>query len=267
MAATPFTDPAQYRPLYHTVSRIAQRTAALHAAKTTGPDAGATIGDLAVAAHPAARTIVDVGCGRGTTTQHLSQRHPHANLIAADLSTAALRAAQQRTTAAAICVDFHQLPIATGSVDLVVAAFCLYHSPYPSTVVAEIARCLTPDGKAVFATKSADSYHELDLLVASSEVDPAAHRRPSLYTTFHSGNAEQQISQHLQVQRVEHQRHVFRFRDLDHVAAYLATSPKYQLPDSIGGDQHRLGNELRCRMADQPVTTTSIVTYLVAEKP
>jgi SAM-dependent methyltransferase len=96
----------------------------------------------------------------------LGRRFPDARIAAVDLSAALLTAAR--------------LPLADRACDLIVAAFCLYHSPEPASVIAEIARCLTRDGTAVIAVKSADSYRELDRLVAASGLDPAAESRPSL---------------------------------------------------------------------------------------
>lgn len=166
----------------------------------------------------------------------------------------------------AVCADFHHLPFADGSLGLAVAAFCLYHSPRPSLVVAELARSLAPGGRAIMVTKSANSYHELDALVVASGLDPAAHRRPSLYASFQSGNAARIIGRHLPVRRVVHQRHIFRFTDLAHLAGYLATTPKYQLP-AEAADPQALAALLRSRLGERTVTATSTVTYVEAVRP
>jgi SAM-dependent methyltransferase len=169
--ANPFTDPAEVRgPLYATADRLASRTSALHGARVSGRHAADVIADLAAdAASPASAVIADIGCGRGTTTLTLASRFPRARIAAIDLSAALLTAARNRTAApvraAAIRADFHRLPLADRACDLIVAAFCLYHSPDPASVIAEIARCLTRHGTAVIAVKSADSYRELDRLM------------------------------------------------------------------------------------------------------
>jgi ubiquinone/menaquinone biosynthesis C-methylase UbiE len=213
--------------------------------------------------------VADIGCGRGTTTLQLAQRFPAARLVAADLSPPLLRAARQRLPSGvtALCADFHHLPFANGCLHVAVAAFCLYHSPRPSLVVAEVARSLIPGGRAVLVTKSADSYHELDALVAASGLDPAAGRLPSLYASFHSGNATRIVGRHLSVRRVVHQRHIFHFTDSAHLAAYLTTTPKYQLPAALTADPQELATVLRCRMGEETVTTTSTVTYVEAIRP
>ena len=272
MPATPFTDPDQYAPLYATPDRLARRTGALHAAKISGPDATATIADLAASAAPAESTVGDIGCGRGTTSLALSDYLAPSRLIALDRSPALLntvrhRAAQAGRDIAMICADFHHLPLLGACLDIAVAAFCLYHSPQPDLVVAELARVLVPGGTAVLVTKSADSYRDLDHLVARAGLDPAAPERPSLYSSFHTGNAPAITATALRITQVVHQRHVFRYTGLDHLAAYLATSPKYSLPDHLAGDPTTLAAALRRRIPDEPITTTSTVTYLIATRP
>ena len=268
--ANPFTDPAEVQgPLYATVGRLASRTSALHRARVSGRHAADVIADLAAAAaSPAPAVIADIGCGRGTTTLTLAGRLPRARIAAIDLSAALLTAARNRTAApvraAAIRADFHRLPLADRSCDLIVAAFCLYHSPDPASVIIEIARCLTYDGTAVIAVKSANSYRELDRLMAASGLDPAAESRPSLYQAAHSGNITAIAETGLAVRRAVHETHRFVFPALADAAEYLATSPKYDLPPALGGSADALAAALAARLPDQSVTATSVVTYLVA---
>lgn len=273
MSATPFTDPHLVGgPLYATAGRLAQRTGALHAAKISGDDATTTIVDLAAQTAPATPVVCDLGCGRGTTTLQLATRLAPARLIALDQSQALLRTVQDRLGHAGYAVvtvraDFHHLPLAEASTDVAVAAFCLYHSPHPGHVVDEIARCLALGGRAVLVTKSADSYREIDQLIAEAGLDPQASKRLSLYASFHSGTIAEITATALRVEQVVHQQHVFRFDGPDHLAAYVATSPKYQLPKHLTGEAAPLAEELRRRIPDRPVTTTSTVTYIVAARP
>ena len=117
-----------------------------------------------------------------------------ARLIALDQSRALLDTVAKRMRLAGhpadtVLADFHNLPLQEASVDVFDAAFCLYHSPRPDDVIAEIGRCIAPGGRAVLVTKSADSYHEIDQLVAASGLDPESARRLSLYSSFHGDNA------------------------------------------------------------------------------
>jgi ubiquinone/menaquinone biosynthesis C-methylase UbiE len=273
-AANPFTDPAQVRgALYASADRIAQRTEALLRARVTGRHAGDVIADLAHQTVGVNDVLVaDLGCGRGTTTRMLADRLPAGRVVAVDLSAALLAATKRRLAAASprvgtVRADFHRLPFPDNSCGLVVAAFCLYHSPSPGSVITEITRCLLPGGTAIFAVKSADSYRELDQLVADSRLDPAATRRPSLYQAAHSRNITELGAVSLSVQQVTHETHRFIFPALADVADYLATSPKYDLPPALAGSPAALATALRQRIPDAPVTATSVVTYLVALRP
>jgi ubiquinone/menaquinone biosynthesis C-methylase UbiE len=272
MPATPFIDPHQIAALYATPGRLAQRTGALHAAKISGPDATATIVDLAAQVAPPRPVVCDIGCGRGTTTLALAGSLAPQRTIALDQSAALLDTVRDRATHAGhevetVCADFHDLPLAQASIDIVVAAFCLYHSPRPQEVVAGIARCLVPGGHAVLVTKSADSYREIDHVVAHAGLDAEAPRRPSLYASFHTDTAMDLAATALRVVHTAHQQHVFRFAGLDHLAAYLATSPKHQIPEHLRGQAAALGDELRRRVPDVPVTATSTITYVTATRP
>jgi ubiquinone/menaquinone biosynthesis C-methylase UbiE len=271
-APSPFTDPQQVRgPLYASASRITQRTNALHRARVSGRHAAEVIAGLASEAVGASPTVVaDLGCGRGTTTRLLAQRLPQARVIAIDLSAALLTVARSRVPGpqhmSAVRGDFHRLPLQDASCDVAVAAFCLYHSQVPQRAVSEITRCLAPGGTAIIAVKSADSYRELDEVVAASGLDPGALTRPSLYGAAHSGNVEQIVAVSLAVRQVTHETHRFTFPALADVAEYLATSPKYDLPGSLTGDSIALKAALLQRIPDGPVTTTSVVTYLTASR-
>jgi ubiquinone/menaquinone biosynthesis C-methylase UbiE/aminoglycoside phosphotransferase (APT) family kinase protein len=273
-AGGPFTDPALVTGgLYASEDRLARRTSALHRARVSGQHAAKVIAGLAAAVvnQPGESTrIADVGCGRGTTTSMLTQRFPAAKVIAVDISPALLTCTRSRLPAQSgaglACADFHRLPLADASCDVIVAAFCLYHSATPGRVISQIARCLRYGGTAILVTKSAGSYRELDHLVAASGLDPHALSRPGLYQAAHSGNLPALTADHLRVERVIHHSHRFTFENLAHAAEYLATSPKYQLPAQTAADPAALTAALRERLADRPVTATSTVTYLIASR-
>jgi SAM-dependent methyltransferase len=164
--------------------------------------------------------------------------------------------------------DFDRLPAEVGHLDLAVAAFCLYHSPHPERAVAEIARCLLPAGCLIVTTKSAGSYHDIDVTIAASGLDPGATERPSLYQSFHTDNAEAVLAAAgLALHTRLDERHQFRFANADHLAEYVVTCPKYQLPAELTTEPAALAAALRARLPNPAVTTASTVTYLVAVRP
>lgn len=266
MTTNPFLEAAQIRDeLYRNPQRIIQRTSALHRAKITGPHPATVIADIA-ATGPTG-TVLDIGCGRGTTTLALAQRLTPSRLIAFDQSAALLAATQQRLMDHPYRIDplqgdFHAIDLPDASVTLAVAAFCLYHSPHPQDVIAQIRRCLTPGGLLIAATKSLDSYRTIDDIVATSGLDPHAMTKPSLYETFHSQNAAATIGQHLALRQVIHHDHHFQFHDADHLTAYISTNPKYQLPPHPG----EIAEHIRATIGNTPVTTQSTVTYIIATR-
>ncbi|GGM67400.1 hypothetical protein GCM10011608_60830 [Micromonospora sonchi] len=270
MSANPFLDPDLVRgDLYRSSDRLADRTRALREAKIAGRDGADVIVDLVAQRTPPGAVVLDIGCGRGTTTLRISDRLRPRRLIAVDASSALLatvrtRLAEASRTGAAICADFHHLPLPDALADAAVAAFCLYHSPAPADAVAEIARCLRPGGIAVLATKSLDSYAELDQLVQTADLDTNAARRPSLYESFHSRNLLDIAAAHLTMLDILHEEHVFEFADVTHLARYLATTPKYRI--RLAGAPGDLAAILRERLPAPPYLTRSTVSYALAAR-
>jgi SAM-dependent methyltransferase len=271
MSHTPFTDPAQVAALYRDTDRTRRRTTAVRTAKISGEDVTARIIDLAAEHSPVTPAICEIGCGHGSVAVGLAQRLHARRFLSVDISAELLTLTRERVAASghsvtSILADFHDLPPAVRDLDLIVAAFCLYHSSHPQAVIGEIATRLAPGGRALLVTKSIDSYHEIDELIAASGLDPAATERPSLYRTFHSGNALDLTTTAFVDVTVLHSEHRFRFPDFDHLAAYVATTPKYQLRQELSADPRQLAAELRSRISEHPLVATSTVTYTIATK-
>ncbi|MFE6287839.1 class I SAM-dependent methyltransferase [Streptomyces sp. NPDC057877] len=270
----PFLDPARQADLYGHVSRLASRSNALMRAKTSGRPVPETIVGLVRNHHERPDRLglaLDLGCGRGTSSLTFARELRPRRVVGLDAASALIEQARQRARrlpglpVSFLQGDFHHLPVPTGSCDVVVAAFCLYHSPRPQAVVAEIDRALAADGLAVLVTKALDSYREMDQLVAAAGVDPRAEQHESLYASAHSGNLAELAAVSLDVLAVEQEEHSFTFDGHDHVAEYLATSPKYDLAPNLYGNAGAFAATLHDFLPDRPLTTTSLVTFVVAQ--
>lgn len=98
---------------------------------------------------------LDAACGTGRYAEYLAKRH---QVIGVDSSPDMLDRARARVPDG----DFRlgtldRLPVADGSVDLVMTALALAHVPDLKIVLAEFARVLRPDGHLIIS----DTHHEL----------------------------------------------------------------------------------------------------------
>ncbi len=172
-----------------TETRAAVRAAFDRAATTY--DAAASVqreaGDLLAAfgharlkrdplAATAGTVVVDGGCGTGLGFGHLRALCPQHLCVALDLAPAMLRHARARADLPSplpLCADLEHLPLADGSVALLWSNLAVQWCR-PPAVMAEFARVLAADGRALIATLGPRSLHELD--AAFARVDDARHR-------------------------------------------------------------------------------------------
>ena len=263
--ASVFTDVAAADALYRGSRRLEQRVTALLGAKVRGRNPIDVTIERIAGAHAGARVVVDVGCGLGGATRKLVAGLRPSTLIAFDRSAAMLEATRRRVPGVwTVQGDFHDLPFERGAIDVVVAAFCLYHSPTPSEVCRGIARCLTASGTAALITKSRDSYREIDQLLAAAGLDPDAPARPSLYGAFSVENAPEIVSRSLQVDAVVCERHEFRFAAPEELVAYARTSPKYP---AMTGDDEQIHGALAKVWPVDGVTASSEVAVIFSRRP
>jgi ubiquinone/menaquinone biosynthesis C-methylase UbiE len=117
-------------------------------------------------------TVLDVGCGDGVWAAVAARRTPRGGVVGLDYSRGMLDALRARTGDVA-CVhgDANALPVRDASVDVVVAAWMLYHVDL-SRALPEYARVLRRGGRLLAATNSSELLPSLDdvLADAASEV-------------------------------------------------------------------------------------------------
>jgi ubiquinone/menaquinone biosynthesis C-methylase UbiE len=108
--------------------------------------------DLAPAV-PRGGTVLDVGTGPGILLAELAHRHPDLEVIGVDISADMVAAARATLApfggrATVHIGDAARLPLADGSVDLVVSSLSAHHWADPAAAVPELARVLRPGGQA-----------------------------------------------------------------------------------------------------------------------
>ena len=122
------------------------------------------------------RVVVDAGTGTGYAARALIRRYPKALVIALDASRPMLLAAGRRQSwlrrFERVCADAESLPLADGSVDLILSNLMLQWCD-PDAVFAECRRVLAPQGLLSFTTLGPDTLRELRS--AWSEVDAHTH--------------------------------------------------------------------------------------------
>lgn len=117
------------------------------------------------------QVIVDLGAGPPAATAALADRYPEAQLLALDLAPAMLGREAQRWDR--LCADAAALPLADGSVDLVVAGMLLHWCEDPAAVLMEMRRVLRSPGLLLLSTLGPDSL--LELRRAWARVDELPH--------------------------------------------------------------------------------------------
>lgn len=94
------------------------------------------------------RTVLDLGCGRGRITRLALQRGAR-NTVGVDCSEAMLEAAAASIAsprAAWVQASVPDVPLKTGTVDVVIAALVMGHVPNLDAALAEVNRVLTSRG-------------------------------------------------------------------------------------------------------------------------
>ncbi|MGI8749365.1 MAG: class I SAM-dependent methyltransferase [Thermoleophilaceae bacterium] len=101
--------------------------------------------------------VLDLGCGVGHSYRLLEPRET----VGVDLSAEALEGQDRETVVA----DMRALPFAGASFASVLSVHSLEHVPDGGRVVAEAARVLIPDGKAVFVTPNRLTFGRPDEII------------------------------------------------------------------------------------------------------
>ncbi len=124
----------------------------------------------------APKVVVDAGAGTGHAARALKARYPKALVVAVDSSLGMMRASARQQSwlrrFARVCADAERLPLADGSVDLILSNLMLQWCD-PDSVFAEFRRVLAPHGLLSFTSLGPDTLRELR--AAWGRVDSASH--------------------------------------------------------------------------------------------
>ncbi len=111
-------------------------------------------------------TILDLGCGTGTSARTLAGRFPAAHITAVDAAHGMLMQARRqrgrwRRRFELLAADAESLPIASASVDLVFSSLMLEWCQDAGKVLHELRRIMRPGGLLLLATIGPDTHREL----------------------------------------------------------------------------------------------------------
>ncbi len=119
------------------------------------------------------RRILDLGAGPGVLDAALQARYPQAQCIALDRLATMLRAGGEGAAAPwRVQADARQVPLATASVDLVIAAMLLPWALPLDALLAECRRVLAPGGLLVLSAPGPDTLRELRQAWAAADPAP-----------------------------------------------------------------------------------------------
>lgn len=124
------------------------------------------------------KRILDLGAGTGILTEKIVQRYPKSQVLALDLAAGMLKQAKQRlqpqgwqkigqslkltqSYQSFVQADAYQLPLADGSIDLIVSNLMLQWCDDLDAVFHELRRVLRPEGMILFTTFGPDTLKEL----------------------------------------------------------------------------------------------------------
>jgi SAM-dependent methyltransferase len=114
--------------------------------------------------------IVDIGCGDGAATSLAAQRNPDHQVMGVDWSADALRRA--KLLALSLIqggVDAPGLPVATGTVDVVIMSELIEHLVDTDSAVEEVRRVLKPGGSLLLSTPNLAAWFNRGLLALGTQ--------------------------------------------------------------------------------------------------
>ena len=192
---------------------------------------------------PDGTTVLDVGCGPGNYLEHVRG-------IGVDLSLGMAREAQRH--APTLVGDVCALPVATDSIDRLLAPHMLYHAPDLPAAAAELRRVLRPGGVALVVTNDPDHFRHLVDQLSAATGSAAPVRFADRFTL---SNGEALLRAHFEDVQIEHLRGEIVVPDVEPVVRYAESCRslyELQLRSGVTWEEsmHRLANLVAHEIAE-----------------
>lgn len=113
--------------------------------------------------NPAPSSILDLGCGIGSSIDFFRKVIPTAKWVGVDIEASPEVAARQRADEEFHTYDGMNLPFDDNSFDLIYSNQVLEHVRYPDKVLAEVSRVLSPTGSFIGQVSQLEPYHSFSI--------------------------------------------------------------------------------------------------------
>lgn len=169
-------------------------------------------------------SALDIGCGPGGFLSPISQRA--GRVMGFDLSLGKLAKARKGTPhgqAHLAVADIQALPLVSDSVDVVVAAFMLYHVPHLDRALQELSRVLQSGGTILAVTNGPKNKAEIGQAwqEAGRRVIGQTFTAPHWLHNFNLDNGATVLRETFDVMAVDRTRGTFQFPDPGPVLAWV----------------------------------------------
>jgi SAM-dependent methyltransferase len=203
-------DPTYVARQYETEHGLAARKAIYD--EVSGADAREVA--LAAVAEVAPQRVLEVGCGEGELAARMQDEFG-VEVVAIDQSRRMVELSRARGVDARVG-DVQELPFESGSFDVAVAAWMLFHVPDLDRGISELTRVLRPGGRLVAITNYADHLLELFAFAGAERFE----------VKFGGENGEALLSRHFARLECRDANGTVTLRDASTIRSYLRSSER-----------------------------------------